>query len=154
MSVRISGVVVAAAMLAGLVVAQDRKDLPDGAGKENLQRVCSNCHDLETVTGTRRTKLGWQRMIEDMAGRGADGSPEDMTAIAAYLTANFGKVNVNTASAQEIGKMLDFTPQEAQAIVEFREKNGKIADFEQLKKVPGLSADKLQAKRPLIAFSL
>jgi competence protein ComEA len=154
MCVRLSEIVGVVLLATGLAVAQDQKDLPDGAGKENLQRVCSNCHDLEAVTGTRRTKIGWQRMIEDMVGRGAEGSEDDMAAIVAYLTANFGKLNVNTASAQEIEKMLEFTPKEAQAIVEFREKNGKIAGFEQLKTVPGLSAEKLQAKRPLIAFSL
>ena len=154
MDLRLSGVAGIAVLVAGLVTAQDQKGLPDGTGQENLQRVCATCHDLETVTGTRRTKLGWERMIEDMVGRGAEGSEDDMAAIVAYLTANFGKVNVNTASAQEIEKMLEFTPKEAQAIVEFREKSGKIADFEQLQKVPGLSTDKLQAKRPKIAFSL
>lgn len=146
--------VVVAALVAALAAAQDQKSLPDGPGKESLQRVCSNCHELESVTGARRTKIGWQRMIEDMISRGAEGSEDDMAAVVSYLTANFGKVNVNTASAPEIEKMLEFTPKEAQAILEFREKNGKIADFEQLKKVPGLSADKLQAKRPMIAFSL
>ena len=36
----------------------------------------------------------------------------------------------------------------------YRQRNSVIKDFEELKKVPGVSAEKLQAKRGLIAFSL
>jgi competence ComEA-like helix-hairpin-helix protein len=43
---------------------------------------------------------------------------------------------------------------EAHAIVAYRDQNGKIKDFEQLKSVPGVSAEKLQEKRSLIAFTL
>ena len=127
--------------------------MPDGPGKESLQRVCTNCHELEVVTTNRRTKLGWQRMVEDMVSRGAEASDDDMAAIVTYLTTNYGKVNVNSASAAELEKSLELTAKESQAIVDYREKNGKIADFEQLKKVPGVSADKLDAKRPMIAFT-
>jgi competence protein ComEA len=134
---------------------QEKKStLPDGPGKESLEKVCANCHEVEAVIGMRRTRIGWQQMVEDMIGRGAEGSEEEMAAVVSYLTAFFGKVNVNTASAQELEKALDLPPKEAQAIVDYRAKNGKINDFEQLKKVPGVSADKLQAKRPLIAFAL
>jgi competence protein ComEA len=123
-------------------------------GKEAAERVCSNCHELETVTAARRTRIGWQRIVEDMAARGAEGSEEDFAAIVSYLTAAFGKVNVNTASAEELEKTLGLSASEAKAIVDYREKNGKIGDFEQLTKVPGLSAEKLRPKRPLIAFAL
>lgn len=135
--------------------AQEKKSsLPGGEGKEAVERVCANCHDLNTVVATRRTKIGWERMVEDMAARGAESSDEDMAAIVTYLTATFGKVNVNTASALELEKALNLPPTEAKAIVEYREKNGKISDFEQLKRVPGMNSETLQAKRPLIAFAL
>jgi competence protein ComEA len=124
------------------------------SGKEAVERICSNCHELETVTGARRTRIGWQRMVEDMAARGAEGSEEEFAAIVSYLTAAFGKVNVNTASAGELEKTLGISAGEAKAIVEYREKNGKIGSFEELAKVGGLSAEKLRPKRPLIAFAL
>jgi competence protein ComEA len=140
-------------MPAGIANGQDKQStLPEGPGKENLERVCSSCHDVESVTGTRRTKAVWQETIEDMVARGADGSEEDMAAILSYLTTNFGRVNVNEASAQEMQKALEFSAKEAQAIVAYREQNGRIKDLEDLKKVPGLSADKVQAKRGMIAF--
>jgi competence protein ComEA len=128
--------------------------LPDAPGKQTVLRVCTGCHDVESVIGSRRTRLGWRQNVDDMISRGAEGSEEDMDAVVAYLTTYFGKVNVNTATAQELQKALEFSEKEAQAIVAYREKNTRIKDFEELRKVPGVSAEKLQAKRGLIAFSL
>jgi competence ComEA-like helix-hairpin-helix protein len=127
--------------------------LPDAPGKEQVQKICAPCHEIETVIGSRRTKIGWQQSVEDMVGRGAEGSGEDMAAVVAYLTRYFGKVNVNTATVQELEKTLELSGKEAQAIAAYRERNS-IKDFEELKKIPGVSAEKLQAKRSLIAFSL
>ena len=128
--------------------------LPEAAGKAIVLRACVNCHEVDTVIGSRRTRLGWQQNVEDMVSRGAEGSPEDLEAVVAYLTTYFGKVNVNTATVQDLEKTLALSGKEAQAIVSYREQNKKIKDFEELTKVPGVSAEKLQAKRGLIAFSL
>jgi competence protein ComEA len=134
--------------------AVEPQELPDAAGKEIVMKACANCHEIETVIGSRRTRLGWQQSVDDMISRGAEGSREEMDAVVAYLTTYFGKVNVNAATAQDLEKALGLSEQEAQVIVAYREKNSKIKDFEELKKVPGVSAEKLQAKRGLIAFSL
>jgi competence protein ComEA len=149
----------AAMMLLTLVLAtiaggqENKSNLPDGPGKEQLQRVCSSCHELETVTAARRTKGGWQQTIEDMVDRGAEGSEEDMVAVLSYLTTFYGRVNVNTASAEELQKSLDLSAKDAHAIVVYREQNGKINNFEQLKKIPGVDPDRLQVKRGWIAFT-
>jgi competence protein ComEA len=146
-------------MLLTLVLAtiaggqENKSNLPDGPGKEQLQRVCSSCHELETVTAARRTKGGWQQTIEDMVDRGAEGSEEDMVAVLSYLTTFYGRVNVNTASAEELQKSLDLSARDAHAIMVYREQNGKINNFEQLKKIPGVDPDRLQAKRGWIAFT-
>src|SRR5689334_7675958 len=81
-------------------------ELPKGPGKEKVEKICSGCHEMESVVGSRRTKAGWQRMTEDMVSRGAEGSEEDLAAVVAYLTEWFGKVNVNTAAAAELQKTL------------------------------------------------
>ena len=143
-------------MLAALMGAQsvEAQELPDGAGKEIVLKACASCHEIETAIGSRRTKLGWQQSVDDMVSRGAEGSREEMDAVVAYLTTYFGKVNVNTATVQDLEKVLGLSGQEAQAIVSYREHNTKIKDFDELRKVPGVSAEKLQAKRGLIAFSL
>ena len=128
--------------------------LPEGKGKAEVEKICISCHEAGTVLGIRRTRIGWERNVDDMVARGAEGSDEELETVVAYLTRFFGKVNVNTASAKELQSSLGFSEQEAQAIVAYREQNGSFKDFEQLKKVPGIGAEKLQAKRPEIAFSL
>ena len=132
----------------------EAQELPDGAGKEIVLKACVNCHEIETVIASRRTKLGWQQSVDDMISRGAEGSGQEMDAVVAYLTTYFGKINVNTATVQDLEKALGLSGQEGQAIVSYRERNSRIKNFEELKKVPGVSAEKLQAKRDLIAFSL
>lgn len=137
-----------------IAAGQEKKSsLPDGPGKDGLEKVCSSCHELETVTATRRTKGAWQQTIQDMVDRGAEGSDEDMAAILAYLTTFFGRINVNAASAQELEKSLDLSTKTAEAIVAYREHAGKINNFDELTKIPGVDAEKLQAKRGWIAFT-
>ena len=144
-------------LLAGcavLLMAQDAADLPAGKGREETIKICTPCHELATVLGSRRTKIGWQRNVDDMISRGAHGTDQEISAIVAYLTAFYGKINVNTATAKELAHFLGLSDAESQAIVEYRAQNGAYKDFEQLKKTPGVSAEKLQAKRAKIAFSL
>jgi competence ComEA-like helix-hairpin-helix protein len=143
------GIHIALLALPAVSIAQE---LPDGKGKETVRKICANCHEIETVIGARRTKLGWQRSVEDMISRGAEGADQEMEAVVEYLTANFGKTNVNTASAKEMETALGIPSKEAEAIAEYRAKNGPFGDFEQLKKVPGLSEEMLNAKRSRIAF--
>ena len=147
-----AGILLMASALAG---GQEKAGDPSEAkGKATLEKVCVGCHELDVVTATRRTKIGWQQNVEDMISRGAEGSDQEMAEVVAYLTKFYGKVNVNTASQQQLQEVLGLTLKEAQAIVAYRDQNGKIKDFEQLKSVPGLSAEKLQGKRSLIAFTL
>ena len=136
-------------------VAQDAPgDLPAGKGRETFLKVCSGCHDLATATGERRTRIGWQQNVDDMASRGAEGSDEELQAVVEYLTANFGKINVNTTSAKDLESSLGLSSREAQAVVDYRRKNGNYKNFEELMRTPGVSVEKLQARRNLIAFSL
>jgi len=128
--------------------------LPDGPGKEAVTKICASCHGVETAVSSRRTRIGWEQNVDDMISRGAEGSDEEMEAVVEYLTRYFGKVNVNTAEAAVLEKTLGLATSEAKAIVAYRERTSKIKDFEELKKIPGVSAEKLQAKRGLIAFSL
>src|SRR5215467_9178685 len=122
--------------------------LPESKGKAELKKVCTGCHELESVISSRRTRIGWEQNVEDMVSRGAEGSDEEMESVVAYLTRFFGKVNVNTATAKQLQTSLGFSEKEAQAMVAFRDQNGNFKDFEQLKKVPGIDLEKLQARRP------
>lgn len=137
--------------LAYTLAAQEK--LPDGPGKEAIQKICTTCHEVDTVFGTRRTRTGWERTVEKMLTHGAKGSDDEIAAIIDYLTWNFGKANVNTASAEDLEKTLSLPAKEAEAIRAYREKNGKLKDFEDLKKIPGVNPDQLEEKRALITFN-
>jgi competence protein ComEA len=71
----------------------------------------------------------------------------------AYLARFFGPdVNVNRASAPDLESQLEITADEAGAIVKFREAQGKLKDFSDLAKVPGLDVKKLEPIKQRIVF--
>jgi len=141
------------AAVAPCLAAQDPQ-LPEGKGKAAVLKICVGCHEAGEAVGSRRTEIGWQRNVVEMVDRGAQGSDDELAEIVAYLSKYFGKLNVNTASPAQLQDFLGLSEKEAQAIVTYREREGSIKDFEQLKSVPGADSEKLQAKRALIAFSL
>jgi len=74
--------------------AADEKDaarLPDGPGKEIVGKVCIDCHDSGNFRKARFTTEEWTDSVEDMVQRGATGTPQELEAVVAYLTKNFGK---------------------------------------------------------------
>jgi competence protein ComEA len=127
------------------------QDLPDGPGKKEVLAVCRDCHDLDTITTENRTKEGWKKTVAKMVDRGAEGTDEQYDIIVAYLSKNFGRINVNKATAEEIASGLDFSAKEAQAIVDYRDKSGVYKVWQDLKKVEGLDAAKVDAKKDHIA---
>ncbi len=88
--------------------------------------------------------------LPDAGQRGGGNAPEELDAIINYLTVNFGKpakVNVNTAAAGEIEQGLGLTATEAAAVVQYRTKNGNFKTLDDLKKVDGVDAKKLDAAK-------
>jgi competence protein ComEA len=138
--------------LALLALAQ-AQDLPDGSGKDVTNRICSACHEAGVVVKYRNTKEDWESVVEDMRGRGADGSEDDFKAIVAYLARFFGpEVNVNRAAAPDLESQLEITAAEAAAIVKYREAQGKFKVFSDMAKVPGLDMKKLEPIKQRIVF--
>ena len=134
-------------------IAGDQSDgLPEGKGKAALLRACVQCHEIDVVTRTRYTEASWRRMVGIMVERGAELSEPETADVTAYLSKYFGKTNVNKAAAAQLEEELGLTEKEAQAIVSYREQNGDIKSLDQLKSVPGVSPDKIQAKAEAIAF--
>jgi competence protein ComEA len=132
-------------------------ELPAGPGRDNLIRVCSKCHSPLNVVANGQSHAGWEDTISKMVGFGADGTDDDYNAILEYLAKNFpppnaAKVNVNTATAQQLSTGLQLTPAQADAIVQYRTANGAFKTIDDLKKVPGLDAAKLDALAARLAF--
>jgi putative heme-binding domain-containing protein len=64
--------------------------LPEGKGKAEFQKICSSCHSVSMATSQGMDKAQWTGVVNDMVGRGAQGTQQDFDNIIAYLTANFG----------------------------------------------------------------
>jgi competence protein ComEA len=132
--------------------------LPPGPEKDTFVRVCSTCHAAENVIGEKRSRQDWMTVVDLMAERGAEGTPAEMSQIVDYLTAHFGvtaersKVNVNTLGAKDLTDGLNLTVAEGEAIVEHRTKKGKFASIDDLKKVEGVDAAKIETAKDRITF--
>jgi competence protein ComEA len=150
-------------IFSGLALAQ-KAQLPDAPGKDVVQRVCGACHAPEMVIGKGNTRDGWTQVVGEMISRGAQGSDEDFGAIVDYLTANFPpkpdatakadvvKVNVNKADAPLLQSGLQLTEKDATAVVDYRKQNGDFKTLDDLKKVPGIDAAKLDSEKDKIGF--
>ena len=146
--------VMAAALLAA-ADEDDAKKLPDGAGKDAVTKACFSCHGSGNFRKSRLTKDEWSEQVADMVDRGAQASDAEVTAIVDYLSQNFGKESkiwINTAPFSELKSVLKLTVKEAQTLVDWRDQNGSFKNLDDLKKVPGVDAGKLDAKKDAIAF--
>jgi competence protein ComEA len=137
------------------VTPEIAKRFPDGPGKATFLRVCSTCHSPMNVMATGQTRQGWEDTITKMAGYGANASDEDFTAILDYLETNFPpqqKIDINKATADQIEKTLKLEPAAAAAIIAYRDKHGEFKSLDDVKQVPGVDTEILDAKKALITF--
>jgi competence protein ComEA len=132
--------------------AADRPKLPEGPGKETMVRICGGCHGAEIVLGKRLDRDGWSQIVVNMIQRGAQGSDDEFADIVDYLTNTVSKINVNQATAQQLQSALGLSEKEAAAILHYRDEKGDFKTIDDLKKVPGVDAAKIDAKRSLLAF--
>jgi competence ComEA-like helix-hairpin-helix protein len=144
------------ALLFLLIAAVQAQDLPDGKGKDLVEDRCSSCHGLDLLLAEHDGKAQWSQIVNEMVSRGATGSAEELATIVDYLTANFGpeaaKLNVNTATAEELQSSLTLSAPDAAAIVQYRKDHGKIKDWAALSKVPGIDSKKLESHKDRITF--
>jgi competence protein ComEA len=156
MTVRCTLSVLASSISLALVAAYGQQ-LPEGAGKTETERVCSKCHELARSTSLRQNREGWEVTIDKMVSFGAEITDKDYEAVLDYLSKNFAsealpKLNANKAEAIEFESRLSLPRSQAAAIIEYRTKNGPFKTIEDLKKVPGVDAAKIDAKKDKITF--
>lgn len=143
------------------------QDLPPGEGRETLQKVCTQCHDIESIPRLRYSREDWSNLVYSMKDMGADATGPELEQIVDYLAKNFGKtapaantdaaakVNVNSATAKEIEAGVGISTKDSELIVAYRVKNGNFKDIDALLKVDGVEAAdsaKIQAAKDKIAF--
>jgi len=127
--------------------------LPDGPEKAVVLRMCTACHELSIGAKQRLTKERWGDLVDDMAGRGAEGTPDEFDAVVEYLARNFGPpVNVNTAAADDLVKA-GFTKEEAAAVVKTR--GGHLFhSATELLNVGGLTEKRVDALKDGLTFDV
>jgi competence protein ComEA len=132
------------------------QSLPDGPGKEVVSTVCSLCHDAATaVVGKQWTKSQWELKITEMLQEEPDVTRDERAAILEYLSTFFrpgGKIYINKSNATVLQTALEISSQSAEAIVRQRERSGDFKTIDDLKKVPGLDAAKVESKKDLLVF--
>jgi cytochrome c5 len=82
-------IVLSTAVAVAAVVAASAQDLPNGKGKEQVQMICTGCHDLSPITEGGFSKEDWTAVIQSMIQMGADIKPDQVIVLTDYLAANF-----------------------------------------------------------------
>ncbi len=142
---------------AAIVAAAAFAQLPDGPGKAETQKVCSQCHELERSLSLRQDRAGWQATINKMVDLGAKASDAEIASVLEYLSSHYPaddvpRININKCRAIELESGLSLRRSQAAAVIEYREKNGPFHSIEDLKKVPGIDAAKIEAKKDRLTF--
>ena len=124
----------------------------DDAGAALFTSMCIKCHDAARITAMRRTGPEWEEVLVKMIEKGATGTEKEFESVYNYVLRNFGKLFINVAKPDEITTILGLSAKDAEGIVEYRKTNGPFADFEAVKKVPGIDLKKLEQQKDAVAF--
>lgn len=134
------------------------QNLPDGPGKAETEKLCSQCHEVARATSMHQDRAGWQNTIEKMISLGAKGPPEDFERVLDYLSKSFPaedipKIRINSARAIDLESGLTLKRSEAAAVIAYRTKHGEFKSIDDLKKVPGLDFARVESKKDRIEFN-
>jgi competence protein ComEA len=129
--------------------------LPDGPGKDTFASVCSLCHDNTVPMSKHFTRNEWELKIIEMLQEEPDVTREERAAILEYATANFkpgGKIYINYTVSKDLQTVLGISAGEAEAIVRHRQTQGLFKTIDDIKKVSGVNASKIDAVRDRLVF--
>lgn len=141
-------------VLASAAVAQQ---LPDGPGRAETEKLCKQCHEVARSISPRLDRDGWGQTMTKMTAFGMKSTSEEYALVLDYLVKNYPaedvpRINVNQATAIQLESVLGLRRSQAKEVLAYREKNGDFKTIDDLKKVPGLDAAKLDAKKDRILF--
>lgn len=95
--------------------------------------------------------------MKKMVALGLKGTDKELRAIFDYLVKNFPAeelppLDINKATAIDLESRLSLRRSQAAAIIRYRTEHGPFKSLEDLKKVPGLEAEKIEAKKDRLVF--
>jgi competence ComEA-like helix-hairpin-helix protein len=128
--------------------------LPHGDGRDAVAAMCVPCHGILPAIALRKTAVGWGATVDDMrTNKGAQGTDDQADAAKAYLAKFFLAVDVNKAAAKDIAAVTGLTPDEAAAIVAYRDAGNTFKSFADVKRVPGLDPKRLADAKSRIVYA-
>ena len=131
------------------------QSLPDSPGKDVFESVCSLCHAPTAPFGKQWTKPQWEAKVTEMLQEEPDVTAAERATIIEYLAANFkpgGKIYLNYGKAKELETALELSTKDAEAMVRYRDEKGPFKTVDDVKKVPGLDAAKIEIKKDRLEF--
>jgi len=133
------------------------QQLPEGPGKAEAEKMCTQCHELARSVSLRQDRDGWGQTMAKMAAFGMKSSDKDYALVQSYLTLHYPPedlppVNINKAPAIEMEARLSLRRSQAAALIAYRKAHGDFKTIEDLKKVPNLDFAMLESKRDRIVF--
>jgi competence protein ComEA len=139
----------------GLVMPAQQ--LPEGTGRAEMEKMCKQCHELARSISPRQDRDGWATTMRKMSAFGMKATDADLVLVLDYLAKHYPaeavpRVNVNQASAIELESGLSLLRSQAKALIAYRTQNGPFKSIDDLKKVPALSAVKIEDKKDKIRF--
>jgi competence protein ComEA len=131
--------------------------MPDGAGKQETQKLCTQCHEIERALSPRQDHEAWQATVNKMVTLGMRAGDDDIKVVVDYLAKSFPgepipKLNVNKANAIQFESALTLKRSESAAVIEYRAKNGPFKSLDDFKNIPGVPFAKFQAKKDRLTF--
>lgn len=119
--------------------------LPEGEGRAVVEKICSTCHGLEYLVPSRRSVRNWVETIELMKSFGAEATDEQWKTITDYIVDRLAVLNANKAAGDEFARLFHIDDKAAEAVVQYRDKQGGFKTVDDVKKAPGLDAARVDA---------
>lgn len=133
------------------------QQLPEGPGKAEMEKMCTQCHELSRSVSLRQDRDGWSQTMGKMAAFGMKSTDKDYALVLSYMTLHYPPedlppVNINRAPAIELESRLSLRRSQAAALIAYRKDHGAFKSLEDLKKVPRLDYEMLASKKDRIVF--
>jgi competence protein ComEA len=140
-----------------IALAASAQQLPDGPGRQEVEKRCIGCHELARSVSLRQDRDGWSITMAKMTSLGMKATDKELEAMLDYLSRNYPAgevppVHINKARAIEIESRLGLRRSQVAAILRYRTEHGDFKSIDDLKKVPGLDGAALEAKKDRIVF--
>ena len=95
------------ALLGSFVSVAQTPAPPSGAGRAEMEKMCTGCHELARSMAPRQDRDGWIQTMMKMRAYGMKSTDKEFATVLNYLSTNYPAppippVNINTARAIEL----------------------------------------------------